>query len=100
MYEQNVVAIISLDRNSSHLAEQIGVKSLVPVVAVSSDQNLTSINIPWIFRMPEGTTLEQAVQTVSAAERAAGPNRSSIRDELASGRQMAGTQFKSTGEPR
>jgi len=100
VYDQNVVAIISLDRNSSHLAEQIGVKSLVPVVAVSSDQNLTSINIPWIFRMPEGTTLEQAVQTVSAAERAAGPNRSSIRDELASGRQMAGTQFKSTGEPR
>ena len=100
VYDQNVVAIISLDRNSSHLAEQIGVKSLVPVVAVSSDQTLTSINIPWIFRMPEGTTLEQAVQTVSAAERVAGPNRSRIRDELASGRQMAGTQFQSTGEPR
>jgi branched-chain amino acid transport system substrate-binding protein len=100
VYDQNVVAIIALDRNSSHLAEQIGVKSLVPVVAVSSDQTLTSINIPWIFRMPEGTTLGQAVQTVSAAERVAGPNRSRIRDELASGRQMAGTQFQSTGEPR
>jgi branched-chain amino acid transport system substrate-binding protein len=100
VYDKNVVAIIALDRNSSHLAEQIGVKSLVPVVAVSSDKTLTSINIPWIFRMPEGTTLEQAVQTVSAAERIAGPNRSRIRDELASGRQMAGTRFQSTGEPR
>lgn len=100
VYDQNVVAIISLDRNSSHLAEQIGVKGLVPVVAVSSDHTLTSINIPWIFRMPEGTTLQQAVQAVSAAVRVAGPNRSRIRDELASGRQMAGTQFKSTGEPR
>ncbi len=100
VYDQNVVAIIALGRNSSHLAEQIGVKSLVPVVAVSSDRTLTSINIPWIFRMTEGTTLEQAVQTVSAAERIAGPNRSRIRDELASGRQMAGTRFQPTGEPR
>ena len=63
VYDQNVVAIIALDRNSSHLAEQIGVKSLVPVIAVSSDHALTSTNIPWIFRLPEGTSLEQALQT-------------------------------------
>jgi branched-chain amino acid transport system substrate-binding protein len=100
VYDQNVVAIISLDRNSSHLAEQIGVKSLVPVIAVSSDHALTSINIPWIFRLPEGTSLEQALQTVTAAERLAGPNRSKLRDELASGRQFAGTQFETNGEPR
>ena len=100
VYDQHVVALIALDRKSSHLAEQIGVKSLVPVVAVSSDRTLTSINIPWIFRLPEGTSLEQALQTVSAAERAAGPNRSRIRDELASGRQFAGVQFQITGEPR
>jgi hypothetical protein len=100
VYDQNVVAIIALDRSSSHLAEQIGAKSLVPVLALSSDHTLTSINIPWIFRMPEGTTLEQTVQTLSAAEHVAGPSRSRIRDELASGRQMAGIQFTSTGEPR
>src|SRR5664279_2723427 len=100
IYGRQVVAIIALDRNSSHLAEQIGVKGLVPVVAVSSDHTLTSINIPWIFRMPEGTSLEQALQTISAAERVAGPNRSQIRDELASGRALAGVRFQSTGEPR
>ena len=100
VYDRHVVAIIALDRNSSHLAEQIGVKSLVPVVAVSSDHTLTSINIPWIFRLPDGTSLEQALRTVSAAERVAGPNRSGIRDELASGRQLAGAQFQTTGEPR
>jgi hypothetical protein len=100
VYDQRVVAIIALDRNSSHLAEQIGVKSLVPVLAMSSDRTLTSVNIPWIFRMPEGTTLAQTVQTLSAAEHVAGPSRSRIRDELGSGRQMAGTQFTSTGEPR
>ena len=100
VYDQHVVAIIALDRKSSHLAEQIGVKSLVPVVAVSSDRTLTSINIPWIFRLPAGTSLEQALQTVSAAERVAGPNRSRLRDELASGRQFAGVQFQTTGEPR
>ncbi len=100
VYDQHVVAIISLDRNSSHLAEQIGVKSLVPVVAVSSDHTLTSINIPWIFRMPEGTTLEQAVQTVSAAERVAGPNRSRIRDELASGQTNGGSTVSDQPESR
>jgi ABC-type branched-subunit amino acid transport system substrate-binding protein len=100
VYDQNVLAIVALDRVSSHLAEQIGVKALVPVVAVSSDHTLTSFNIPWIFRLPEGTSLEQAVQIVAAAESAAGPNRSKVRDELASGKKIAGTQFQQTGEPR
>lgn len=99
VYDRHAVAIVALDRNSSHLAEQIGVKSLVPVIAVSSDRTLTSTNIPWIFRMPDGTSLEQALQTVSAAERVAGPNRSRIRDELSSGKPFAGAQFQSTGEP-
>jgi hypothetical protein len=70
------------------------------VLAVSSDHTLTSVNIPWIFRLPEGTSLEQALQTVSAAERVAGPSRSRLRDELASGQQFAGVQFQSSGEPR
>jgi hypothetical protein len=40
--------------------------------------------IPWIFRLPEGTSLEQAVKSLSAAIAQAGPNRSSVREILAS----------------
>ena len=99
VYGQNVIAMIALDRASSHLAEQIGVKAFVPVIAVSSDHALTSTNIPWIFRLPEGASVEQALQTVSAAERKSGPNRAKLREVLASGSQVAGVQFQSTGEP-
>jgi ABC-type branched-subunit amino acid transport system substrate-binding protein len=100
VYDQNVIGMIALDRASSHLAEQIGVKAFVPVIAVSSDHALTSTNIPWIFRLPDGTSLEQALQTLAAAERRSGPNRSKLREVLASGTQVAGVQFQSTGEPR
>ncbi len=100
VYDQDVVAIIALDRASSHLAEQIGVKAFVPVIAISSDKVLTSINIPWIFRLPEGTSLEQALKTLAAAEQQAGLNRAQIRGALASGAQFAGVQFQQTGEPR
>jgi branched-chain amino acid transport system substrate-binding protein len=100
VYDQNVIAVIALDRASSHLAEQIGVKAFVPVIAVSSDHALTSTNIPWIFRLPEGTSLDQALQTLAAAEHRSGPNRSNIRQELSSGTQLSGVQFLPTGEPR
>jgi phosphoribosylcarboxyaminoimidazole (NCAIR) mutase len=92
------LALIALDRLSSHLAEQIAVKSFVPVVAISSDRALTSTNIPWIFRLPQGTPLSQALQTLSSAIEQAGPNRASIRELLASGKPVAGFHFKSTGE--
>jgi branched-chain amino acid transport system substrate-binding protein len=39
-----------MDRNASHLAEQIAVKAFLPVVAISPPRALTSTNIPWIFR--------------------------------------------------
>jgi branched-chain amino acid transport system substrate-binding protein len=100
VYDQNVIAVIALDRASSHLAEQIGVKAFVPVIAVSSDHTLTSTNIPWIFRLPQGTSLEQALKTLTAAQQKSGPNRAKLRDELASGRQLAGVRFEVTGEPR
>ncbi len=100
VYDQNVIAVIALDRASSHLAEQIGVKAFVPVIAVSSDHALTSTNIPWIFRLPQGTSLEQSLATLTAAEQKSGPNRAKLRDELASGSQLAGVQFEATGEPR
>jgi hypothetical protein len=98
VYQDHVLALIALDRASSHLAEQIAVKSFVPVLAISSDRALTSTNIPWIFRLPDGTLLEDAVNCLSYAVKEGGPNRSSIREVLASGKTLAGVRFGSTGE--
>ncbi len=98
VYQQNVLALIALDRPSSHLAEQIAVKSFVPVVAISADRALTSTYIPWIFRLPEDTPLPQALRSLSTAIEQAGPNRAGIRKLLASGSPLAGVRFESTGE--
>jgi ABC-type branched-subunit amino acid transport system substrate-binding protein len=98
VYQDHVVAMIALDRPSSHLAEQIAVKSFVPVVAISSDRALTSTNIPWIFRLPEGTPFPQALRTLFSAIEQAGPNRAAIRDDLASGKPLSGMSFKDTGD--
>jgi branched-chain amino acid transport system substrate-binding protein len=98
VYQQQVVGIIATDRNASHLAEQIGTKAFVPVIAISSDRMLTSTNIPWIFRLPENTPLEQAVRSFVEAAAAAGLNRGKIREALASGNAIAGVRFQSTGE--
>ena len=100
VYQDHVLSVIALDRNCSHLAEQIAVKAFVPVVAISSDRSLTSTNIPWIFRLSEGTPAQDAVSLVSAAIDEAGSNRSSIREALASGKSLAGVRFDSTGEMR
>jgi len=100
VYQDRALGIIALDRNSSHLAEQIGVKAFVPVICISSDKMLTSTNIPWVFRMPEGTPLSKAIRILSDAAQAAGPNRGKIRDLLASGQSIDGTSFQSTGEMR
>ena len=98
VYQDHVLALVALDRPSSHLAEQIAVKAFVPVIALSSDRTLTSTNIPWIFRLPEGTSVEQALRTISAAIAQAGANRGRIREVLASGAAVAGASFTSTGE--
>ncbi len=98
VYQEQSLGIIALDRNSSHLAEQIGVKAFVPVIAISSDKMLTSTNIPWIFRLPEGTALSEAVQVFAQAEKVSGANRGKIREYLASGSPLAGIRFASTGE--
>lgn len=100
VYRDHALALIALDRNSSHLAEQIAVKSFIPVIAISADRALTSTNIPWIFRLPEGTPIEQALRTLAEAIDHAGPNRESIRNLLASGKLVAGVSFASTGELR
>jgi hypothetical protein len=100
VYQDHALALIALDRASSHLAEQIAVKSFLPVMAISSDRMLTSTNIPWIFRLPANASLEQALRCLGDAIDRAGPNREKIRDFLASGQTVAGLRFASTGELR
>lgn len=100
VYQQQVLGIIATDRNASHLAEQIGTKAFVPVIAISSDKMLTSTNVPWIFRLPEGTPIDQAVRSFAEAAGVAGQNRGKVRDMLASGDAIAGVRFQSTGEPK
>jgi hypothetical protein len=98
VYRDQVLALVALDRASSHLAEQIGVKAFIPVVAISSDRALTSTNIPWIFRLPDGTPVDKAVKCLSFAIAESGPNRARLRDLLASGKSLAGVRFEVSGE--
>jgi branched-chain amino acid transport system substrate-binding protein len=95
LYDENAVGIIAVGRSASHLAEQLAVKSFIPVVAISADTALTAINIPWIFRLPAGTPLAEAVRAMASAAEKAGPNRGRLRDALA-----AGGLFDNRGEPR
>ena len=100
LYDQHAIGIIATNRDSSHLAEQLGVKDFVPVIAISSDRSLTSTNIPWIFRLPEGSAPDQAIRCFSEAIKKAGANREKIRDFLADGNTVAGLSFRNTGEPQ
>jgi ABC-type branched-subunit amino acid transport system substrate-binding protein len=98
VYHDQVLGIVALDRDSSHLAEQVGVKAFVPVIAISADRMLTTTNIPWIFRLPETTSLPQALDIFARAVNASGANRGKIREFLASGNSIAGVRFSSTGD--
>ena len=101
VYDPTVLGIVATDRDSAHLAEQIAVKTFLPVIAISSDHTLTSANVPWIFRLPAGTPLADAIRCMAAAGRQAGPNRGKIRDMLASGKPVwAQFAFQSSGEPQ
>jgi hypothetical protein len=59
---------------------------------------LTSTNIPWIFRLPAGSDLPDAVRVFTQAAKAAGANRGKVREFLASGTSIAGVRFSSSGE--
>lgn len=98
LYDQHAIGIIATSRDSSHLAEQLGVKDFVPVIAISSDRSLTSTNIPWIFRLPQGSSPDQAIRCFAEAINQAGANRERVRNVLASGNTIAGISFKTTGE--
>jgi hypothetical protein len=98
VYDPGVIGVIATDRASAHLAEQIAVKTFVPVIAISSDRALTSTNVPWIFRLDAGTSVNEAIKCLTGAAAQAGPNRGKIRDYLSSG---AGVfAFASNGELR
>jgi branched-chain amino acid transport system substrate-binding protein len=100
MMDDHALAVIALDRDSSHLSEQIALKCFVPVVALSNDKSLTSANIPWIFRMAAGSRPENALRMLEQAAARGGVTPQRVRDELASGNVIAGVAFEASGEMR
>jgi len=98
LMDEHAVAVIALDRNSSHLAEQLALKAFVPVLALSDDKTLTEVNVPWIFRLPQGTMTVSALRILKDAVAKVGADPEKVRDLLASGRSLSGTAFLSTGE--
>ena len=100
LMDGHALAVIALDRNSAHLAEQLGIKAMVPIVALSGDKSLTSNNVPWIFRLPAETRPESALGLLNDAAKQSGPNPERLRDVLASGASLQGIAFLPTGEPK
>ena len=100
LMDEHALAIVALDRDAAHLAEQLALKTFVPVVALTSDKKLTSTNIPWIFRLPPETTPAAALRLLEAAAARGGANPERLRDVLASGDDISGVAFLPTGEPR
>lgn len=100
LMDEHVLAIIALDRDAAHLAEQLALKAFVPVIALSEDRKLTSTNVPWIFRLPATTTPLAALHLIESAVAQSGANPEKLRDVLASGRSIDGIAFSSTGEPK
>jgi branched-chain amino acid transport system substrate-binding protein len=100
IYKEHAVGIVALDRNSSHLAEQLAVKVFIPVIAISDDKTLTSVNIPWIFRLPADSKAVTAIEMFSSSIAKVGVNAERIRKELSSGQPVAGVRFQSSGEPQ
>lgn len=99
LMDEHAIAILALDRDSAHLAEQLALKAFVPVVALSDDRKLTSANIPWIFRLPASTTPAQALHLIQSASAKDTISPDKLRDALASGKSISGTAFLATGEP-
>lgn len=94
----HALVVVALDRDSAHLAEQLALKFFVPVVALSDDTALTSTNVPWIFRLPARTDVREAIRLLAAAARTSGNNPEKLRTVLASGTELAGVRFQTTGE--
>jgi len=99
LMDEHALAIVALDRNASHLAVQLALKSFVPVIALSADKTLTSTNVPWIFRLPAETAPEDAMSLLQTAAARSGANPEALRQVLASGADLHGVAFLDTGEP-
>lgn len=98
LMDEHALAIVALDRDSSHLSEQLALKAFVPVLALSDDKTLTSANIPWIFRLPQGTDAPSALRVLREAETKVGADPEKLRDLLSSGQDVAGLAFLPSGE--
>ncbi len=97
--DEHALAVVALDRDCAHLAEQLALKTFVPVVALADDRSLTSTNVAWIFRLPANTGAVEALRVLGAAVRESGENPEKLRGVLASGESFAGVRFRDTGEP-
>jgi ABC-type branched-subunit amino acid transport system substrate-binding protein len=82
IYDHEALGLIATDRNSSHLAEQLAAKSFVPMIAVSSDHTLSSVNIPWVVRLPADTPVEDALNRFIEAAEKSGPNRGRLLEQM------------------
>jgi ABC-type branched-subunit amino acid transport system substrate-binding protein len=100
LMDEHALAIVALDRDASHFAEQLALKCFVPVIALSTDKTLTSTNVPWAFRLPSETEPAAALRLLFEAAAPAGANPQKTRDELASGHAFEGISFMPTGEMR
>jgi branched-chain amino acid transport system substrate-binding protein len=100
LMDEHALAIVALDRDAAHLAEQLALKAFVPVVALSEDKKLTSTNVPWIFRLPAATSPASAIGMLQSASTKSGMSPEKLRDVLASGQSIDGIAFLSTGEPK
>jgi len=100
LMDEHALAIIALDRDAAHLAEQLALKTFVPVIALSEDKKLTSTNVPWIFRLPASTTPIEALRLIQSASANGANSPDKLRDVLASGQPISGLAFFSTGEPK
>jgi len=99
LMDEHALAVVALDRDCAHLAEQLSLKVFVPVVALANDTALTSTNVPWIFRLPASTDPAVALHLLTEAVRQSGDNPEKLRAVLASGGAVAGVRFLQTGEP-
>jgi branched-chain amino acid transport system substrate-binding protein len=100
LMDEHALAILALDRDAAHLAEQLALKAFVPVIALSEDKKLTSTNVPWIFRLPTSATPADALRLIQSASANGTTTPDKLRDTLASGHAINGVAFLTTGEPK
>jgi ABC-type branched-subunit amino acid transport system substrate-binding protein len=100
LMDGHALAILALDKDASHLAEQMALRSFVPAIELDAENTLTSKNIPWIFRLQPNTAPATALRMIMAAECRSGANPERLRNVLASDEGISGVAFLPAGEPR